>query len=419
MRMAYIALFSVVFSVAATAQSAQLNGINSALNVNDTALNAFLNQGANPPPLQVSTLTDSPLQVNLRGTAQTPVVIVWAGSTNGSSAQIAAFSGANVQLDVRDQGVVGYSDQTIVDGYGAPWPTSFTDAGGNFSLTTVFPACVASGGTTSCITAPNFDVTIQGLVTGVNPPFNVLSTGAVTGNFINGYEEFNFSGSADDQFSLYTFKDGFNFNFYGVNYTQVYVSENSYIQFGSTAGLSTFPNPTVGFVNSGGPRIMTFFNDLDPDSSGNNYTVFVQQFEENGVKKARFVHEQIQEFGAATGGHGGEITLTENDEIAVFVASYNASPSINTAVGISKGGHPTSSFQSAAFGRNLSADIGFNVVLGNNVPGFELFDEGNTNPSNPLDLIGVNQFNGSGVGPGIVYTPDPNLTFPQAGYIIQ
>lgn len=421
MRMAYVALFSVALCVAASAQTAQQNTITSALNVNDTALNAIFT----PAPITRNLFTDSPLTVNLRGAANTPAVIIWAGSTNSSSFSAATFTGDGVQIDIDDQGTPGYGDQTIVNGYEAPWPTSFLDATGNLSISTNFPSCTTASGATNCISNPSFDISIQGIVVDTaNPPFNISSTGAVIGAFTNGYQEFNFNGAGDDQFSLYNFKDNFTFTYWGVNYSQVYVSENSYIQFGTTQSLGTFAGPSVGVVMGGGPRIMSFFNDLDPDATSND-VVFVQQFVENGVKKARFVHEQIAEFGNATGGHGGEITITENGEIAVLVGGYNAAPSINTAVGISRGtGQSSGTLPSTVFGRDLSASVqAINpVVLGNDVPAFELFDHGNSGAGtvqNPLDLAGFNEFNGTGVGPGVVFLPDPSLNPPQSGYIIQ
>ncbi|MEZ6195918.1 MAG: hypothetical protein R3F20_09330 [Planctomycetota bacterium] len=422
MRMGLTALLLVTLSAAAAAQQAQQNTFTSALNVNDTALNAVFNQAVDPPPLQRSLLTDSPLIVNARATAGTPMLLLFAGATSANTAPINAATISNVQFDLLDTGPVGYADQALVNGYESPWNTSYFDGGGNWTMTTLMPSCMFVSGVQTCITAATFNVSLQAVVaTPSNPPFNIDTTGAVQGNFCNGYKEFNFSGAADDEFGFYQFKPGMTFSFYGTSYTGCWVSENGLIKFGSSTSLGNFADPTVTLVNSYGPIIMSFFNDLDPDSSTGE-KIYCQQYEENGVTKVRVVHEQIQEFGAATGGHGGTITLTENNEIAVFVASYNAFPSINTAVGISKGGVAAGSANfPTAFGRDLynGATMTLNTgPLGANVPGFEVFNHGQNPTSNPMDIIGLFQFNGSGVGPGIVYVPDPALPA-NNGYIIQ
>lgn len=402
------------------AQAGQLNTIESALNVNAPALTAFLNQGSAPPPLHVALVTDSPLTINLRAQANTPVVLIWAGGVNGSSTNIGAFSGfPDVQIDVADQGALGYADQALVDGYTRPWPDTFTDSSGDWSLCTSLSACTTSGGATTCITPSNFDVTLQGLVVASNPPINIRATGAVVGNFLNGYAAYDFSGPAGDESALHVFRDGFTFSFYGTTYSQFFISENGFIQFGSAASIGGFANPSLAIVNNAPPRIMSYYSDLDPNISPGG-TIFVRQTEsKTGARQVSIIHRDIEEFGGATGPHGGTITLNETGEIAILVASSNQSPSINTLVGISPGGAPLSSFPSPTFGRDLSPAIGSGLALGAGVPGFEFFDEGSALPLNPLDLAGLNQFNGTAFGPGIVYLPDLTLAPPQSGYIIQ
>lgn len=401
------------------AQAPQLNTLDSALNLNDTAINAFFAQAVTPPPLTAALLTDSPFTLNLKANPSTPVLLLWSGSANGSSTSIAAstpFPG--IQIDIADQGAPGYGDQILVDGYAAPWPTTYTDGNGDWSLCTLLPACTTTGGATTCITAPNFDVTVQAVVAAPNPPFNITTTGTVRGDFLNGYTPYSFQGPANDEFALHSFLNGFTFDFYGTNYSEVWISENGQVQFGTSAGLGAFANPSLALVNGSAPRIMSYFNDLDPDISGPSLSIFVRQSTSKaGLRQVQIVHRNVQEFMGATGPHGGTITLNETGEIAVLVDATNAPPSINTVVGISPGGAPLSSFPNPITGFDLSVLTGTFTPLGAGVPGFEVFDAGANPVTNPVDLAGFNQFNGSPFGPGVIFLPDP--AFPNGGYIVQ
>ncbi len=401
----------------------QQNSFFASLNVDSPA------SAAVPAPVTASVLTDSNIQLNMHGFPGIhPVVVFFATSFSaGGSLSINAAPSLNQYgfgIDIPDMGAPGYSDQEYVNGYLLPGSSSFTNSLGDLNLTINLPACALVGGQPVCVTAPTWEVSAQALmVDPTNAPFGIRSTGAGTGAFTNGFEEFSIG---TDGFATFAFRGGFTFPFYGFAYTQAFVSENGYIAFAS-AGLTGFPTLTVSAVSSGAPRIMSFYEDLVQGTSGGvQARIYAQQFVAPGpggtpVRKIRFVHWMLQEFANTTGPHGGETVITENGDIAVFVAGYNSTPSINTFVGITRGsGGPAVT----GFGRDLSVDVALGpttVPMGQHA--FELFDHGNAaGVVNAIDVVALGIFNNSPVGRGITFLLDPstpNVTPSTTGYIIQ
>ena len=403
MRKPLIALL-VLAALGAPALAQQQNRIFSALNVDGPPL-SVLNQG----PLVSQVFTDSVINVNVRGFPNTPVILL-----NGSLGL-----GANTQLgfpiDINPAGPAGsYASNVVLSGYNNPGTDTYTaPIGGELAIAINVPACTTNTiGAVICNLPNSFSTSVQAITSDpTSMPFGVRTTAAATANFTNGYQQFNLSG---DNFGIFNFLGGFTFNYYGTNYTRAWVSSNGYVSF--TQASTGFPNPSIGVIRSGTPRIMSFFNDLEPQIPATNPRIFAQQFVDAGVRKIRFVHQRLAEFGNATGPHGGEITIAENGTIEVFV-SPQAQPSINTGVGITPGqnrdnGNPPNVGQTA-FGRNLSADVlaPGGTVLGALRAGFELFNTGAATVTNPMDLISFNN------PTGVRYLLDVGL--PQMnGYII-
>ncbi|MEE9391555.1 MAG: hypothetical protein V3W41_03520 [Planctomycetota bacterium] len=421
-----VAVFAL-FMMAGFAQGQlQVNGFFNSIGVDVTA-----SSQVGGIPAAVNVFTDSPITVDIQAQANTPVVLLYSiGAAAGSAITQASFGNFNVQLDLTDVNGSGFTDQVLVDGYARPFPNTFTGSTGNWNSTFQIPACRFVAGSAVCISVPTFEVAVQAIVNDpVNSPFFISSTAAAVATFTNGFTLLPFTVGSDDASVLYNFPGGFTFSFYGNSYTGAWVSENGYIQFGTNSGLSAFPSVSLGFINNANPKIMSFFTDLVfTPNGGATPRIYAQSFTQNGTRKIKFVHESLQEFGNSTGPHGGEITITELGEIAVFVTGNNSFPTINTGVGILDGPHPSSQL-TTAFGRDLTADIaaadaGVPPALGAGFPGFEHFDHGNPSSFppqpilNPIDLIGVEQFNTHGVGKGITYVPDPSLTPFTAGYII-
>ncbi len=386
-----------------------------------------------PAPIQVSAITDAPINMNIQAfTASFPVIMVYdRAAALGNTISINQYNNYNIQLDLRDRGMNGYVvDQILFSGYDFPSPMTWTDSAGQLTHTILLPACTTTSTgstvTTTCITNPNldqFEVSSQAIVFDpTNPPFNLRSTPAVQGLFDNGYVEFslNDSAAAGEDYGIFTFKQGFTFRYYGIVYTQAYVSSNGHVSFGAVD--TSFPNPTVQGIRTGVPRIMSFYNDLVPEGMPYPSTkVYAQQFKDSsGLTKVKFVHDHLAEFGNATGPHGGEIIITDNDDIAVFVPGYNGTPSINTAVGITPGGGIDPNVP--GFGQDLSVRYGTFFIRAPGKSAFELFDHGQNPATNMIDLIGFANVPSHPVGPGIVFLKNnnqPNTTPSNSAYIIQ
>ncbi len=375
-------------------------------------------------PIPATSMTDCPATLNIATfPLSAPVIMIIEKAANlGNTISLNAWNMFGIQIDVRDKNNNGYSDQIFFDGYSQPSPLTWTTSSGSLTRVVSIPACTSSGGINTCITSPffnQFEIASQAIVQNpVAMPFGLQSTPATQGVYDNAYQEFVLG---DNDAGTYNFKQGFSFNFYGVNYTQALVSTNGYVSFG--AASSAFPVITVNNVRVQAPRIMSFYDDLlgVASVSGGTKRIYAQQFcDASGVMKVRFVHEFLAEFGDMTGSHGGEIVITDNDDIAVFVPGYQGAPSINTVVGITPGLGIDPNVP--GFGRDLSALSGTMTVLNPGRSAFELFDHGPGTPLNPIDLIGFANNMSHPVGRGIVFRKNPaalNTTPANSSYIVE
>ncbi|MFT7618914.1 MAG: hypothetical protein ACI97A_002562, partial [Planctomycetota bacterium] len=348
-------------------------------------------------PILRNAITDSPIVLNIRGFPVVgPVALIFGVASNsGLVIDINATTLFGMQIDVADRGAPGYGDQTLFNGFASLTSKTITSATGEFSRTTMMPTCFPSGASVgNCLPLPGFgefEIGSQAVVTDPsNGPFNVSSTPAILGKFVSGYQEFALSG---DLSGTFTFKQGFQFQYYGLNFTQAHISSNGFVSFGQVD--NSFPSPTVANVRLGVRRIMSFYNDLVPEAVAPgggpayaNTRIYAQQFKDaNGLTKVKFVHDHLAEFSNQTGPHGGEIVITDNDDIAIYVPGYNGNPSINTVVGITPGNGVDPVV--AGTGKDLSARFGTlwsPAALGKSI--FELFDHGPGVITNPIDVVG-------------------------------
>lgn len=245
------------------------------------------------------------------------------------------------------------------------------------------------------------------------------STGPGFVRFTNGLTCFNLSG---DGATIYNFTNGFTFEFYGQTYTRCWVSANGFISF--TPANTGFTMPSVAGVLAGEPKIMPFYTDLEPQVPTYNPRICVQEIQDaSGKRKLHFIHENLAEFANTTGPHGGEIVITDQDEIIVYVAPHGF-PSINTAVGITPGQNVDSIANlPTPYGRDLTADFAAApTFVGAGRSAFELFDHSPPGPVNVIDVLGFLYNSGNPSGPGMLFLPDPTLpnTAPaNSGYVMQ
>lgn len=399
-------LFTFVFVLAFLIAPVNGQGVNSAfsaLGINQPATDPSI-QGSGPFTSQV--FTDSLVTANIRGFPNNPIVLFQ------GSLQIGSYTGYGLSIDI--QPIAGFAANILLDGYAAPSSATWTNGSGDLSVSASIPACSTNAqNIVVCNLPSSFSVTLQAVTFDPTGPFYLGTSAAVTALFANGYQQFSLS---QDNYGIFNFLGGFSFNYYGNNYTRAWLSANGYVSF--TPASTGFPSPSVACVRGGPPRILSFYNDLEPQITVYNPRIYAQQFEEGGARKIKFVHARLAEFGNATGPHGGEIVIEESGPIHVLVGSYNAWPSIHTVVGISPGGNQDTT-SPTAYGHDLSSYFtqaalqGFPVgssgspMWNSGEALFELFDHGVTppaSPNNPLDLAGLG---GTGGGYGIGFYPVP------------
>jgi hypothetical protein len=282
-----------------------------------------------------------------------------------------------------------YTNNIYLNGYTHPSPDTWTGVTGEMTFVANLAACTPQpNGSTICNLPSTMNRTFQAIMSDpTNLPWNVRSTAAAKLTVVNGYKLFILSG---DTSTLYNFLGGFQFPFYNGTYSSCYVSANGFVSFGGAD--NGFPNPSVGSVRSGVRRIMNYYTDLVPQTTATQPKIYAQMFtDSNGMRNIRIVHSRLAEFSNTTGPHGGECVISANGNISVYVHPYNAQGSINTVVGITPGGNldPGGGAGATSYGRDLTQDVTTGpTVLGLNKSAFELFDLGNTNPANPLDLAG-------------------------------
>ena len=395
----------IVATLAATTAlyGQQLNAPLASLNVNGPVLDPTIwGQG----PLSTPVFTDSVINVNVRTLPNSPVLLL-----GGSTLAIGARTDFGFSIDVAALGAGGnYAPNILLDGFTQPQLGGATDPTGILTAGFTVAACAVIG--VNCALPITFNSVAQALVPDpTTMPFGVTATAADVATFVNGYRPYALNGNTA---AFHNFLGGFTFPFYGTTYNGCWISSNGYVSFGAVQ--QGFPNPTVLDMRTGPPRIASIYTDLEPQLGGANSRIFARHYELAGVRMLDIQHQNIPEFGNATGPHGGIIRLSENGDIAVIVTPQ-APPTINTAVGITPGNNLDNGFPAApgqtAFGRDLSVDVAAAPVTpGANRAAFELFDLGGGGiTANPIDLIGF------APGVGVRFSIDPAL--PAAnGYMI-
>ena len=142
--------------------------------------------------------------------------------------------------------------------------TSFTDAG-------------RTNGTTYYYTAYSFDAArnyaygVSGLATPVAPAGDTVSASVVTYNWVTATDGTLWSpdaGNTDDGSKLVNI--GFNFSFYGTSYSQLKISSNGHVVFGSSSATE-YNNVAIPNTNQPNNFIAPFWDDLNPASGGAIY----------------------------------------------------------------------------------------------------------------------------------------------------
>lgn len=418
-------LLAALFISIASLEAQQANSFGAQLNVNGPINSApsqplYQNPVLGIGPVETSAFYGQANTIRVLGIPNMPVALVYGAYQPG--ALVVANTFGNTSIDIADAGGF-YANQILLSGF-SNGPTGFaqTNASGAFTFSPVLTCPLGSAG--ACATLSPVVVALQAIVGApFNPPLLVQSTAAsVISVFSSPFTMMTLPG---DLSVPYTFPNGFSFNFYGTTYTDCFVSANGFVSFGAVD--TGFPAPTVASVRAGVRRIMSFYDDLTPEVGIAVYSsrIYVHQFIDGGTTKLRVVHENLSEFANATGPHGGEIVMSQNGDIEIFIPQYCRIPSISTVVGITPGNNidpfPSGTVGQTAFGRDLSADSNLGPTpLGINRIGFEVFDYSNTPLLNPIDLIGFGYTPGALYSTGIRFTRNPLVTAPgQAEYIVQ
>lgn len=370
-------------------------------------------------PLETSAFIGSVNVVRIAGAPSMPVLLAY-GTYRPS-----AFAAPNFGFDLADAGGF-YANQILLSGFGSgPSPSAQTNATGTLQISMTLQCPVPGPG--ACGPSLPLVTALQAVVAdATNAPLFIRSTAASVISVFEGPPT-TFALSADSS-ATFSFPPGFVFNFYGTNYTNCFVSANGFISFGAMD--PGFPNPSVTTARIGVRRIMSFYQDLEPQVSATAYTtrIFAHSFVDAGQTKVRVVHENVAEFADSSGPHGGEVVMSQNGDIEIFMPPYCQTPAINTVVGITPGNNIDSGITpvpgQTPYGRDLTADATLGPTpLGINRIGFELFDYGSVPfipPLNVLDLIGFGFTPGALYSPGIRFIRNPLVnTVGQAEYIVQ
>lgn len=414
-----LALFSLSILSAPRISGQQLNNLSAQLNVNGPITWTVAPPlGVQQPvlgfgPIATSAFLGSTQVVRVRGGAFQPVALVY------GNLAIGAFSYGGNSIDIADDGAL-YANQILVSGF-AGSPGAFTNAAGDFTMN---PVLLCPGNSaTSCATFLPTTATLQAVVGDASAaPFFVTASAACVVSVFGTQTLFALSA---EQSTVYNFPSGFTFNFYGTNYTSCFVNANGFVSFGGVD--NSFPVPTPFLVRSGPRRIMSFYDDLEPQiqASARGTRIYAHSFVDGGQTKVRIVHENCTEFADANGPVGGEMVLSQNGDIEIFIPPTCYEPFFNTVVGITPGQNIDPAVEPPPgqidFGRDLSADvIAGPTPLGVNRAGFEIFYEFPTPAAHPLDLQGFGSTPGALYSSGIKFIRNPLVTGPnQAEYIIQ
>jgi hypothetical protein len=413
MRFFWLVFWFLAGVASSAAQQSNLAG--SSLSLNGTQPSSAFGQTVTTE----NVFTDSILDIRVVGAPGTPVIVLF-----GDYQANATPTPFNFIVDLANEGS-GYANQILVNGYQLPSPATYTDPiTSTLTFSGFLPSCTLSASSLACLTQPTFSKSVQAIVQDPsNAPFNIRSTGAGTFNFTNGYTPFDLSVLSGDNSLPFAFPPGFAFNFYGTTFTSCFVSANGFVSFG--AQDNGFATVTVAGTLGGVRRIMSYFTDLEPQPGATpanfNPRIYAQVYTDNGLRKVRVVHERIAEFGNATGPHGGELVMSENGDINIYVHAYQTGSGFGTAIGITPGNNVDSGVGfpgQGLFGRDLSADVLQGpTFLGINRMGFELFTLFGI--LNPLDLAGFNFNLQNPRDSGIHFVRDTSITNPNmAQYIV-
>lgn len=416
---------TVVFYWTVTSAAQQVNTVGAQLNINGPiATSSGIVAAQNPVlgigPLETSAFYGQANSIRIAGVPNMPIALIFGAYQPGAIVVPGAVG--TISVDIADAGGF-YANQILVSGF-SNGPASYaqTNASGNYGISPILTCPLGSAG--ACATLSPIIAAVQAIVgSPSNPPYFVQSTAASVISVFS--SPFTMLTLANDNSVLYNFPNGFTFNFYGTTYTSCFISANGFVSFG--AADAGFPFPTVTSVRAGVRRIMSFYEDLTPEAGTSALTsrVYAHQFIDGGTTKVRVVHENVAEFGNATGPHGGEIVMSQNGDIEIFLPQYCQVPSINTVVGITPGFNldpgSISTPGQTVYGRDLSADVNLGPTpLGINRIGFELFDYSNLPLMNPIDLVGFGYTPGALYSTGVRFTRNPLVTAPgQAEYIVQ
>jgi len=180
------------------------------------------------------------------------------------------------------------------------------------------------------------------LISGVNNFDTDFQTFHFQPNVSDGYDvdsiTFNFDSDLGTDLNLgddenTTVNLGFNFNYYGTDWTDIHVNSNGIVGIGSVVDNSPFYDPSFFFNDI--PKIAAFFIDLNPAAGGG-------VFQKSDANKITITWSNIPEFGGNNSNtiqlvlyNDGSFDLTFNN-IDATVASNNSPIS----VGIHPGGDP-------------------------------------------------------------------------------
>ena len=241
--------------------------------------------------------------------------ILWPGSGFN------AYTGQNTTVSVRFRD--GYSPITgasvIVtpsngDGVFSLYDDgSAPDASAGDGIYSAYWSPVNPGATTLNIEATYGENTITGSVSG-----NVVQTTGYCYTTVD-YSWIDATGGTDTNIhgddTYATIPIGFNFDFYGVTYTDVIVSSNGFITFGSTSGASDFGNVSIPNTDAPNNFAAPFWDDLHPGQSG----AYVYYYSHGAAPNRKLTIEwyNVPHF-SNVGGATFEVTLYEGSNNLIF-----------------------------------------------------------------------------------------------------
>ena len=133
---------------------------------------------------------------------------------------------------------------------------------------------------------------------------------------------------SDDSYQQIGFSNGFTFNFFGVNYSNVFIGSNGSLTFGS--GSASYSNGVPGDLVQGLPRISPLFGDLNPSSGG---SVYYQQT----ANSFSATWLALREYGSSNV-HTFRVTLFANGQYLIQYGDMTTTSGRRFGVGVTPGG---------------------------------------------------------------------------------